>query len=165
MSEITVKEVLTKKDLRDFIYLPSRIHKDEPNWLPPLYTDEWLLFNREKNKSYQYADAVFYLAWKNGKPVGRIMGLVNNRYNQIQDERNGRFCFMECYNDQEIAHALLGKVEEWVRQKGMVKIVGPLGFSDKDPQGFQIEGFEYPLLDRRINLYRIANMAAFTCKA
>ncbi len=146
MSEITVKEVLTKKDLRDFIYLPSRIHKDEPNWLPPLYTDEWLLFNREKNKSYQYADAVFYLAYKDGKTVGRIMGLVNNRYNSIKNEKHGRFCFMECYNDREVFHALLKKVEEWNINKGMVKIVGPLGFSDKDPQGFQIDGYEYPLL-------------------
>jgi hypothetical protein len=146
MSDIIVKEVITKKDLRDFIYLPSRIHKDEPNWLPPLYTDEWLLFNKEKNKSYQYADAVFYLAYKDGKAVGRIMGLVNNRYNSIKNEKHGRFCFMECYNDKEVFHALLKQVEEWNINKGMVKIVGPLGFSDKDPQGFQIDGYEYPLL-------------------
>jgi len=146
MSEIVVKEVITKKDLRDFIYLPSRIHKDEPNWLPPLYTDEWLLFNKEKNKSYKYADAVFYLAFKDGKAVGRIMGLVNNRYNSLKNEKHGRFCFMECYNDREVFHALLKQVEEWNINKGMVKIVGPLGFSDKDPQGFQIDGFEHPLL-------------------
>jgi hypothetical protein len=74
------------------------------------------------------------------------MGLVNNRYNSIKNEKNGRFCFMECINDQEVAHALLKKTEEWVISKGMTKIVGPLGFSDKDPQGFQIEGFEYPYL-------------------
>jgi hypothetical protein len=146
MSDIIVKEVLTKKDLRDFIYLPSRIHKDEPNWLPPLYSDEWLLFNKEKNKSYQYADAVFYLAYKDGKAVGRIMGLVNNRYNSLKNEKHGRFCFMECYNDKEVFHALIKQVEEWNIKKGMVKIVGPLGFSDKDPQGFQIEGFEFPYL-------------------
>ena len=146
MSEIIVKEVLTKKELREFIYLPSKIHKDEPNWLPPLYSDEWLLFNKEKNKSYQYADAIFYLAYRDGKPVGRIMGLVNNRYNSIKNEKHGRFCFMESYNDREVFHALLKQVEEWVINKGMIKIVGPLGFSDKDPQGFQIEGFEYPLL-------------------
>ena len=146
MAEIVVKEVLTRKELREFIYLPSKVHKEQPNWLPPLYMDEWLLFDRKKNRSYQYADAVFYLAYIDGKPVGRIMGLVNNRYNSLQEEKNGRFCFMECFNDQEVAHGLLEKVEEWVRMKGMTKIVGPLGFSDKDPQGFQIEGFEYPYL-------------------
>jgi hypothetical protein len=146
MAEIIVKEVLTRKELKEFIYLPSKVHKDQHDWLPPIYMDEWKLFDRKRNRSYQYADAVFYMAWKDGNPAGRIMGLVNNRYNQIQNERNGRFCFMECYNDQEVAHALLEKVEEWVRQKGMIKIVGPLGFSDKDPQGFQIEGFEYPFI-------------------
>ncbi len=146
MAEIIVKEVLTKKELREFIYLPLKIHKNEPAWLPPIYADERMLFNKKKNRSYKYADAIFYLAYKDNKPAGRIMGLINNRYNSIKNEKHGRFCFMECYNDQEVAHALLKQVEEWVISKGMIKIVGPLGFSDKDPQGFQIEGFEYPYL-------------------
>jgi hypothetical protein len=146
MADIIVKEVLTRKELRKFIYLPSMVHKNQPEWLPPIYVDEWKLFDKKNNRSYNYTDAVFFLAWKNGKPAGRIMGLVNNRYNSLQNETNGRFCFMECYNDREVVHALLEKVEEWVRKKGMTKIVGPLGFSDKDPQGFQIEGFEYPFI-------------------
>jgi hypothetical protein len=146
MVKIVVKEVLSRKDLREFIYLPSKVHKDQPNWLPPIYADEWLLFNKKKNRSYLYTDAIFYLAYKNNKPVGRIMGLVNKRYNSIKDEKHGRFCFLECYNDREVVHALLKEVEKWVISKGMTKIVGPLGFSDKDPQGFQIEGFEYPML-------------------
>jgi predicted GNAT family acetyltransferase len=146
MSEIIVKEVLTKKDLREFIYLPAKVRKDDRDWLPPIYMDEWMLFDKKKNRSYQYADAVFYLAYKDSHAVGRIMGLVNNRYNTLKDEKNGRFCFMECINDQEVAHALLTKVGEWVHLKGMTKLVGPLGFSDKDPQGFQIEGWEYPYL-------------------
>ncbi|TFG43574.1 MAG: hypothetical protein E4H43_01520, partial [Bacteroidia bacterium] len=102
MSQIIVKEVLTKKELRDFIYLPSQIHKNHAGWLPPIYADEWMLFNKKKNRSYQYADTVFYLAYKNRKPVGRIMGLVNNRYNSIKNEKHGRFSFMECYNDKEV---------------------------------------------------------------
>jgi hypothetical protein len=146
MGEIKVKEVTTKKALRQFIYLPAKVHKDQPEWLPPIYMDEKLLFNRKKNKSYNYADAVLFLAYRENKPVGRIMGLINNRYNSIQKETNGRFCFMECYEDQDVVHALLNKVEDWARTNGMTKIVGPLGFSDKDPQGFQIEGFEYPYL-------------------
>jgi ribosomal protein S18 acetylase RimI-like enzyme len=145
MGELVIKEVLTKKDRRIFIYLPEKIHKDEPDWLPPIYMDEWELFDKKKNKSFQYADTILLLAFRDGKPVGRIMGIVNIRYNTLNNEQHGRFCFMECYNDKEVFHALLTKVEEWVRQKGMTRIVGPLGFSDKDPQGFQIEGFEYPL--------------------
>lgn len=143
MGEIIIKEVLTRKERRQFIYLPSKIHKNEPDWLPPIYMDEWELYDKKKNKSYQYADAVLYLAYKDGKPVGRIMGIVNNRYNEIHEENHGRFCFMESYEDQEVVHSLITKVEDWVREKGIPKMVGPLGFSDKDPQGFQVEGFEY----------------------
>jgi hypothetical protein len=144
MEEIILKEVLTKKDRREFIYLPSKVHKHEPGWLPPIYMDEWELYDKKKNKSYQYADAVLYLAYKGKKLVGRIMGIVNNRYNAINNENHGRFCFMECYEDQDVVHALIKRVEDWAREKGMIKMVGPLGFSDKDPQGFQIEGFEHP---------------------
>ncbi|HKK41677.1 MAG TPA: hypothetical protein VJ963_04645 [Bacteroidales bacterium] len=145
MEELVIKEVLEKKDLKEFIYLPEKVHKDEPDWLPPIYMDEWELFDRKKNKSFQYADAVLFLAYRGKKPVGRIMGIINNRYNKLNNENHGRFCFMECYNDRKVFHKLLERVENWAREKGMDKIVGPLGFSDKDPQGFQIEGFEYPL--------------------
>jgi len=144
MGELIIKEVLTKKDQRDFIYLPEKVHRNEADWLPPIYMDERELYDKKKNKSYLYADAILLLAYRDKKPVGRIMGIINNRYNAINNEQHGRFCFMECYNDKEVFHTLLAKVEDWARQHGMVRIVGPLGFSDKDPQGFQIEGFEYP---------------------
>lgn len=144
MGELVIKEVITKKDKRDFIYLPEKVHKNEPEWLPPIYMDERELYNKKKNKSYQYADALLLIAYRDSKPVGRIMGIVNNRYNNINNEQDGRFCFMECYDDKEVFHALLSVVEKWAKQKGMKKMIGPLGFSDKDPQGFQIEGFEYP---------------------
>jgi len=144
MKEITIKEVCTRKDLKEFIYLPEKVHKNNKNWMPPIYQDEWELYNPEKNKSFNHCDTVMYLAYRNGKPVGRVMGIIHRLYNQIHNENHGRFAFMECYEDQEVVHALLQKVEQWAREKGMTKIVGPLGFSDKDPQGFQIEGFEYP---------------------
>lgn len=144
MGQIVIKEVLTKRDRRIFIYLPEKVHKNEPDWLHPIYMDEKLLFNKKKNKSYKYADAILLLAYRENKPVGRIMGIINNRYNTIHNEKNGRFCFMECYDDKEVFHALITAVENWLRERGMKKIIGPLGFSDKDPQGFQVEGFEYP---------------------
>ncbi|MCX6335126.1 MAG: hypothetical protein NT092_12640 [Bacteroidia bacterium] len=155
MEEIIIKEVINRKQLHDFIYLPEKVHKGDADWLPPIYMDERLLFNKKKNKSYLYADAILLVAYKNNKPVGRIMALVNNRYNEIHNENHGRFCFMDCYNDREIFHALISKAEDWAREKGMSKIVGPLGFSDKDPQGFQILGFEQP------QLITIANNSAY----
>jgi hypothetical protein len=144
MGEIIIEEVKTRRDKRIFIYLPSKVHKNDPDWLPPIYMDEWELFNEKKNKSYQYADTVLYLAYRDERVVGRVMGIINKRYNDIHNERHGRFCFMECFEDQEVVHALINKIEDWARDNGMIKMIGPLGFSDKDPQGFQIEGFEYP---------------------
>jgi hypothetical protein len=144
MEDLVIKEVRTKKDKRRFIYLPSKVHKKDPNWLPPIYSDEWELFDEKKNKSYQHADTVLYLAYSNRKVVGRVMGIINRRYNSIHNEEHGRFCFMECYEDQDVVHALISSVERWAKDRGMIKLVGPLAFSDKDPQGFQIEGFEYP---------------------
>lgn len=145
MGEIFVKEVITRKDLRDFIYLPEKVHRNEPDWLPPIYMDEWELYDKKKNKSYGYADALLLTAYRDRKPVGRIMGIINRRYNEINHENHGRFCFMECYNDPDVFHALISHIEQWAKQNGMSRLVGPLGFSDKDPQGFQIEGFQYPL--------------------
>jgi hypothetical protein len=144
MGEIVIKEVLTKKDKRKFIYFPEEVHKNDPTWLPPIYMDEWELFDDKKNKSYQYADTILCLAYRGKKIVGRVMGIINRRYNEIHNEQHGRFCFMECFEDQEVVHELIKKIENWAKERGMVKLVGPLAFSDKDPQGFQIEGFEYP---------------------
>jgi hypothetical protein len=144
MGPVLIKEVKSKRDKRKFIHLPQKVHRNDQTWLPPIYLDEWELFNERKNKSYQYADTVLYLAYRNNKVVGRIMGIINRRYNTIHNEQHGRFCFLECFEDQEVVHELITIVENWARERGMKRLVGPLGFSDKDPQGFQIEGFEYP---------------------
>ncbi len=144
MTDITIKEVVSRRDLRDFIYLPEKIHSNDPRWLPPIYSDEWKMFNKNSYKAYNYADAILLLAYNGKKPVGRIMGVINRRYNEINKEYHGRFCYLECYDDQDVSHALISKVEDWARENGMTHLVGPLGFSDKNPQGFLIEGFEYP---------------------
>lgn len=144
MGELIISEVKTRKEKKKFIYLPSKVHRNDPTWLPPIYMDEWELFNEKKNKSYQYAETILCLAYRDKKAVGRIMGIINRRYNEIHNEQHGRFCFLECFEDQEVVHALITKIENWAREKGMTALVGPLGFSDKDPQGMQIEGFEHP---------------------
>ncbi len=144
MGKITISQVLRRRDLKNFIYLPSWIHANDRNWLPPIYMDEWELFDSRKNKSFTYADTVMYIASLNGKYVGRIMGIISHRYNEYRSENDGRFCFIESVNDQDVVTALIDAVAEWASKKGMQRLVGPLGFSDKDPQGLQIEGFEFP---------------------
>ena len=130
--------------LRLFIHLPAAIHKNHHNWVPPIYMDEWEFFNPEKNLSFQSCDTILLLAYRSKEVVGRIMGIVHQKYNALHNERHARFAFFETYNDDEVAVALLGAIENWSREKGMERLVGPLAFSEKDPQGFLIEGFDEP---------------------
>lgn len=144
--DIKIAEVKSRKDLKTFIYLPEKIHKDHSNWVHPLYIDDHVFFNPRKNKSFSSTHTVLALAWKGAQPVGRVMGIINPRYNELHNEKNARFCFLECYNDLSIARELVQYIEIWARTKGMEKLVGPLGFSDKDPQGVLYEGFEERVL-------------------
>ena len=141
--EIKIHEVQTKGDLRKFIHFPASIHKNHDAWMPPIYADEWNFFNPKKNREFSYADTILLLARNGSKTVGRVMGIINTRYNELHKENYGRFVFLECINNQEVGHALIVAVEDWALGKGMIKLIGPLGFSDKDPQGFLIEGFEH----------------------
>ena len=140
--EIELFEVKTKADLRKFIYLPKKIHKNHKNWLPSLYSDDWTLFDPKKNRAFNYCDTILALAKKDDKVVGRVMGIINKKYNEIHNENNARFVFMECFDDKEVFHALIEFIEKWAKSKGAVKLIGPFGFSDKDPQGFLVEGFD-----------------------
>jgi len=139
---IEVKEVLSKKDLKTFIYLPEKIHQGHANWVYPIYRDEWNYFDPQKNKAFSYCETILLLAFKSGRPAGRAMGIINSRYNEYRNEKTARFGFFETYEDKETVAALLGRVEDWARTKGMTRVVGPYGFSDQDPEGWLVEGFE-----------------------
>jgi hypothetical protein len=140
---VQIKEVKSKKELKEFIHLPARIHRDHSRWVPPLYSEEWKYFSAQKNHAFSYSDTVLALAYSDEEAVGRIMGIINTRYNMHKQERSVRFGYLECENDQDAAHALLSHVERWGEARGMRKIVGPMGFSDQDPEGFLIQGFEH----------------------
>lgn len=142
---ITVKSVCTRRDLRKFIHLPAKIHKGHKNWIPPLYSDEWEFFNANKNKSFTYSDVIMLLAYREDQLVGRIMGIINHKYNDLHREKYARFNYLETRDDREIIQVLLQYVEDWARLKGMEKLVGPLAFSEKDPQGYLIQGFDEPV--------------------
>jgi hypothetical protein len=144
--EIEIREVKSRNELRKFIFLPSEIHKNHKNWVPPVYMDDWVFFDPRKNHSFSHSDTILNLAWKGGKPVGRIMGIINHQYNQSAGENDARFCFFECHEDFEIAGALINSIVEWAQKKDKDNLVGPLGFSDKDPQGLLISGFDKPVV-------------------
>ena len=142
--KIIIQEVNSKKELRKFIHLPAAIHKNHSNWVPPIYMDDWEFFNPKKNKSFESSDTILLLAYREKEVVGRIMGVIHKLYNEKHQEKFARFAFFETWNDDEVAKTLLQSVENWGREKGMNRLVGPLAFSDKDPQGFLIEGFDEP---------------------
>lgn len=140
---ITIHPVQTRKDLKRFIYLPEKIHAGHSTWVPPLYIDEWAYFNPKKNDHFSYCDTLMLIALRNGKPVGRIMGIINHRYNELRNQTTARFGYLETGEEQEVVAELLRAVEDWARKKGMTRLIGPYGFSDQDPEGFLIEGFEH----------------------
>jgi len=137
-----VKEVRSRKDLKKFIYLPEKIHTDHDTWVHPIYMDEWTYFDAKKNKAFSYSDTILLLAYKGDEVVGRVMGIINKRYNEYRMEKTARFGYLETWEDEEVIRALLETVEDWARKKGMTKMIGPYGFTDQDPEGFLIQGFE-----------------------
>lgn len=143
--DILVKPVCNKQDMRSFIHLSAKIHKDHSNWIPPLYSDEWSFFSSKKNKSFEYSDVILLLAYRGEELVGRIMGIINHKYNKQHREKHARFNYLETWDDREVIAILIRHVEAWARVKGMKKVVGPLAFSDKDPQGYMISGFDEPI--------------------
>jgi hypothetical protein len=140
---ICIKQVESKKDLKNFIYLPEKIHKNHKNWTPPIYMDEKAYFNPKKNMAFSYCDTILLLAYKGDRIVGRCMGIINRRFNELKGEKTARFCYLETYEEEDTVRTLLAFVEEWAKGKGMTRIIGPYGFTDQDPNGFIIEGFEH----------------------
>ena len=139
---VDIREVRTRKDLKTFIYLPEDIHAGHANWVPPIYMDEWKYFDKTKNRAFGYCDTILLLAWKEGRPVGRAMGIINRRYNEHKNEKTARFGYLETPEDRDVVHALLSRIEGWAGEAAMTRVVGPYGFSDQDPEGFLIEGFD-----------------------
>ena len=158
---INITEVKTPRDLRQFIALPAKIHKHHKEWVPSLLNDDKAIFTPKLNEAYQYCSTIRLLARRDNRVVGRIMGIVHQHYNQLNNEQNARFAFIETYEDKEVYTALIQAIEEWAKKQGCQKLVGALGFSDKEPQGFLIEGFDkqtmmvtncsFPYMNRFIN--------------
>jgi hypothetical protein len=145
MTKLIIRELSGKKDLKAFIRLPYEIHKNHSNWLPPLMEDEEKVFDSKKNRSFSHCKTIMFLAEREQKVVGRVMGIINPVYNQTHQEENARFFALETYNEAEVFDALLKAVENWAKENKMKKLVGPIGFSDKDPQGFLFSGYEDPV--------------------
>ncbi len=137
---IEIREVRTKKDAKAFVELPLRMYRDCKQFVPPLYADEMKLVLSGGNN--ENAQSVFFLAAKDGKPVGRIQGIIQHQHNEKHGCKQMRFTRFDAVNDPHVAKALFDAVEAWGREKGMQEITGPLGFSDMDREGLLVEGFD-----------------------
>lgn len=138
---INVHEVVTARDKREFLNFPLRLYKDCPYFVPPLYIDEKKIFS-PKYFYYDTCEAVYFLAERDNKTVGRISGILQKAHNEKTGEKRVRFTRFDSINDLEVASALFAAVEKWAKDKGMDIVCGPLGFSDLEREGLLIDGFD-----------------------
>lgn len=137
---LTIREVKTPFDIKEFIEFPLRLYKNCPYFVPPLYGDEKKLL--KSGGCSEIAESVFYLADEDGRTVGRIQGIIQKQYNEIHKTSQIRFTRFDAINDQRVADALFSAVEKWGKERGMTEICGPLGFNDLDREGLLVEGFD-----------------------
>ena len=138
---VNIQEVKTGKQKRQFLNFVLKLYKGNPYFVPSLYGSEKKLFGNNHDYCDQ-AESVFYLAYRDGKVVGRISGILQKASNEKWKQQRVRFTRFDCIDDQEVANALFGAVEQWAKEKGMKEIVGPLNYSDMEREGLLIEGFD-----------------------
>lgn len=138
---IKVYEVKTKAELKKFINFSNELYKDNPNYVPPLFFDEIETLSK-KNPSFEYCKAQYWLAYKDGKIVGRIAGIISFKYIEKWKNKYARFGWVDFIDDKQVSKALIETVEQWAKDNGMEGIHGPLGFCDLDKEGLLVEGYD-----------------------
>ncbi|MDR2361390.1 MAG: N-acetyltransferase [Prevotellaceae bacterium] len=138
---VTIKKVTTKKELKQFVRFPFSLYATDPCWVPPLISDEIKTLSRNINPSFDFCEAVYFLAFKDGQVVGRVAGIINHKANERWKNKLTRFDWLDFTDDDEVSRTLLDTVEAWGKSKGMFGIHGPMGFTDLDSEGMLVEGF------------------------
>jgi hypothetical protein len=139
---VLIKEVVSKSDLKKFIKFPFKLYSGNKFWVPPLLMDEKNNFSKEKNPAFDFCEASFWLAYKDGKVAGRIAAIINKAFNEKVDKNLVRFGYIDFIDDDDVSAALISTVEKWAKDKKASAVHGPLGFTDMDPEGMLIEGFD-----------------------
>jgi hypothetical protein len=141
---LEIRPVASSSDMRRFIRLPARLYRNEPRWIAPLESDIRKRLDRRSNPWFAHAEAEYFLAWRDGEPVGRVSAHVDHRFNEFQDNQWGLFGFFESEDSPETAHELLAAAEAWLRARGRDRMVGPMDFTTNDECGLLVEGHERP---------------------
>jgi len=139
---IQIVEVKTKKQLSDFIKFPDKLYKGNKYRVPQLHVFEKSSLSSDKNPAFDFCEAKYWLAFDDNKIVGRIAGIINNKSNEIWNEKAVRFGWIDFIDNADVVSSLIRSVEDWGKSKGMTIVQGPLGFTDMDLEGMSVEGFE-----------------------
>ena len=142
MSLIEIKKVESKKDLKTFIDFHYDLYEGNEYDVPNLFSDEMNTLSQDKNAAFEFCEAEYYLAYKDGKLAGRVAAIINHKANNKWGKKSVRFGWIDFIDDREVSKALLDAVEKYGREKGMEDVVGPLGFTDMDPEGMLVWGFD-----------------------
>lgn len=139
---VIIEKVSNKESLKKFVNFSIELYKDNEYFVPPLIYDEIATLSPSKNPAFDHCDATCFLAYRNGIIVGRIAVIINHKANQVWDEHNARFGFVDFIDDKEVVDSLFKTAEDWARFRGMKKIQGPMGFTDFDAEGMLVDGFD-----------------------
>lgn len=142
MSEIKIIKVESKKQLKKFVDLHYDLYEGNEYDAPNLFDDDMNTLSEDKNAAFDFCKAEYYLAYKDGKLVGRVAAIINEKANTRWEQKNVRFGWLDMIDDLDVTKALMQAVEDFGRRNGMTHIVGPLGFTDMDPEGMLTEGFD-----------------------
>ena len=139
---IIISRVSSKKEMKEFVRFNYELYKDNPYAVPDLLEDTLDTFNKKKNPAFRFCEAEWFLARRNGKTVGRICAIINHKANEQWNQKTVRFGWIDFIDDTEVSGLLLQAVEDWGKERGMNKMVGPLGFTDMDLEGMLTEGYD-----------------------
>lgn len=141
---VEIREIQpTRRNLLKFVHFPiDTLYRDSKYFVPPLVTDELNTLRPDKNPAFDFCEAVYYLAYRDGKIVGRVAGIINHVVNERSNKKEARFSYIDFIDDAEVVDALIDAVTRWGKSKGMEHLTGPLSFTDMDPEGMLIEGYD-----------------------
>lgn len=142
MGSLTIRPVRTRRELKRFVKLPFRLHRESDQWVPPLVFERMQFLDRRKNPWFEHGEAEYLLAERDGEPMGRITAHVDSRWDEFQGGKDAMFGFFEAAEDPEVVRALFDAAAEWAQARGRERLLGPMDFTTNDEIGILIEGFE-----------------------
>ena len=139
---VTIVKIENNKQLKKFVTFPNELYKDSPCYVPELFEDAMNTLRKDRNAAFEFCEADYFLAYKNGRIAGRIAVILNKVSNEKWGQKAARFGWIDFIDDNEVVDALFAAAEQWARERGLTELQGPLGFTDFDREGMLIEGFD-----------------------